>query len=65
MAEDLVLPYPNLELAQHFFVLSSPSLAHLHDNARKDLLKGIEADRTVFLCSSSYLVLTCSISEKR
>ncbi|KAJ3483192.1 hypothetical protein NLI96_g6483 [Meripilus lineatus] len=44
MAEDLVLPYPNLELAQHVFVLSSSSLAHLHANTSKELLKGIEAD---------------------
>ncbi|KAI0076430.1 PCI-domain-containing protein [Panus rudis PR-1116 ss-1] len=45
MSEDIVLPIPNLELAQHAFVLSSPKLKHLHENARKELLKGIEADQ--------------------
>ena len=45
MGDDVVLPIPNLSLAQDYFVLSSPSLAHLHENARKSLLEGIEADR--------------------
>ncbi|KAI0782254.1 PCI-domain-containing protein [Abortiporus biennis] len=45
MAEDIVYPYPNIELAQHYFVLSAPSLSHLHENARKELLKGIQADQ--------------------
>jgi 26S proteasome regulatory subunit N7 len=45
MADDVVLPIPNLELPQHFFTVSTPSLAHLHDGARQALLKGIEADR--------------------
>ena len=45
MADDAVLPIPNLALAQDYFVLSSPSLAHLHENARKSLLEGIQADR--------------------
>ena len=46
MADDAVLPIPNLALAQDYFVLSTPSLAHLHENARKSLLEGIQADRT-------------------
>ena len=46
MADDAVFPIPNLSLAQNYFVLSSPSLAHLHESARKSLLEGIEADRT-------------------
>ena len=53
MADDAVLPIPNLTLAQDYFVLSSPSLAHLHENARKSLLEGIQADRAhllVILC---------------
>ncbi|TCD65935.1 hypothetical protein EIP91_002003 [Steccherinum ochraceum] len=45
MSEDIVLPYPNLELAQYYFILSSPSLSHLHENARTELLKGIQADQ--------------------
>lgn len=46
MAEDTVLPIPNLVLAQEYFVLSTSSLAHLHNDARKSLLEGIQADRT-------------------
>jgi 26S proteasome subunit RPN7 len=48
MADD-VLPIPNLNLPQHFFTLSTPSLAHLHDNARQELLRGgaLSADQSV------------------
>ncbi|PIL28151.1 hypothetical protein GSI_09688 [Ganoderma sinense ZZ0214-1] len=49
MGEDLVLPIPNLALAQDYFVLSSPSLAHLHENTRKSLLGGIQADHQSLL----------------
>ena len=45
MSDDTVLPIPNLALAQNYFVLSTPSLEHLHGNARKELLEGIQADR--------------------
>ncbi|KAI0823540.1 PCI-domain-containing protein [Trametes gibbosa] len=45
MSEDTVLPIPNLSLAQNYFVLSTPSLNHLHQNARKELLAGIQADQ--------------------
>ena len=51
MADDAVLPIPNLALAQDYFVLSTPSLAHLHENARKSLLEGIQADRMFVLCN--------------
>ena len=44
MADDIVLPLPNLELPQHLFTLSNPSLSHLHENAAKHLLAGIEVD---------------------
>ncbi|TFK20856.1 hypothetical protein FA15DRAFT_707706 [Coprinopsis marcescibilis] len=44
MAEETVLPIPNLALPQNLFVLSTPSLGHLHDKARTDLLAGIRAD---------------------
>lgn len=46
MSEEIVLPIPNLKLAQNYFVLSSPHLSHLHEDARKVLLEGIKADRT-------------------
>ncbi|KAG9310573.1 26S proteasome subunit RPN7-domain-containing protein [Chiua virens] len=35
----------NLTLPQHVFVLLSPSLKHLHNKARNELLDGIKADR--------------------
>ncbi|KAJ7090188.1 26S proteasome subunit RPN7-domain-containing protein [Mycena belliarum] len=41
---DVVLPIPNLSLAQNLFTLSSPSLARLHNAARTALLEGIKAD---------------------
>jgi 26S proteasome regulatory subunit N7 len=44
MAEETVLPHPNLALPQHYFVLSKPSLSHLHSSARTSLLDGIKAD---------------------
>ena len=44
MAEEVVEPIPNLELAQQYFVLSSPSLKHLHATASEKLLNGIKAD---------------------
>ncbi|KAI0949819.1 hypothetical protein AcV7_008476 [Taiwanofungus camphoratus] len=45
MPDDVVLPIPNLALPQHLFVLAKPEFAHLHDNARKELLAGIQADQ--------------------
>jgi len=45
MSEDIVLPYPNLDLPQCAFILSQPSLPHLHEKARTDLLAGIQEDR--------------------
>ncbi|KIM37948.1 hypothetical protein M413DRAFT_20188 [Hebeloma cylindrosporum] len=45
MADEIVLPIPNLTIPQNLFVLSNPALKHLHDNARKDLLEGIKADQ--------------------
>jgi hypothetical protein len=46
MSDEAVLPIPNLSLSQHVFTLLSPSLKHLHDNARNTLLDGIKADST-------------------
>jgi len=45
MAEDIVLPIPNLELPQHHYTLLQHSFPQLHDGARDALLKGIEADQ--------------------
>ncbi|RDB28088.1 26S proteasome non-ATPase regulatory subunit 6 [Hypsizygus marmoreus] len=45
MADEVVLPIPNLNLPQHLFILSKPQHAHLHENARKELLEGIKADQ--------------------
>lgn len=45
MADDAVLPIPNLALPQHLFTLSQPGLAHLHANARTELTKAISADQ--------------------
>ena len=46
MSDDDVLPIPDLKLPQLYFILTKPSLSHLHDDARKDLLEGIKNDRT-------------------
>jgi 26S proteasome regulatory subunit N7 len=45
MADEIVLPIPNLAIPQNLFVLSNPLLTHLHSDARKELLEGIKADR--------------------
>lgn len=44
MAEEIVLPIPNLSLPQNLYVLSNPSLKHLHEKAKKELLEGIKTD---------------------
>jgi 26S proteasome regulatory subunit N7 len=44
MSEEPVLPIPNLNVPQCLFGLSNPSLKHLHDKARKELLEGVKAD---------------------
>jgi len=46
MADDTVLPIPDLKLPQLYFTLTKPSLSHLHGDARRDLLEGIKTDRT-------------------
>jgi 26S proteasome regulatory subunit N7 len=46
MADETVLPIPNLSLSQHFFTLITPALKSLQENARKALLEGIKADST-------------------
>ncbi|KAG0701692.1 26S proteasome subunit RPN7-domain-containing protein [Suillus ampliporus] len=44
MAEEII-PIPNLSLPQHLFTLSTSNFQKLHDNARKELLEGIKADK--------------------
>ena len=57
MADDIVLPIPNLTLPQNLFTLSTPSLAHLHENARTELLQGIQTDRQLSsFCFMSNLI---------
>jgi len=45
MADEVVLPIPNLRMPQCLFILSNPLLTHLHADARKELLEGIKADQ--------------------
>ncbi|KAI5997500.1 26S proteasome subunit RPN7-domain-containing protein [Pisolithus albus] len=56
MADDRILPIPNISLPQHLFTLVNPSLSHLHDVAWKSLLEGIEADNM----APYYRVITSS-----
>ncbi|EJD02499.1 proteasome 26S subunit [Fomitiporia mediterranea MF3/22] len=44
MAEEVILPIPNLELPQAHFTLNQSQLGHLHQDALKVLLQGIEKD---------------------
>ncbi|KAF9267625.1 PCI-domain-containing protein [Marasmius fiardii PR-910] len=44
MADDIVLPIPNLSVAQNIFILSTPSLSRLHDEAREKALKAIKEE---------------------
>ncbi|KAF8644775.1 hypothetical protein AX16_008281 [Volvariella volvacea WC 439] len=45
MADDLVLPIPNLNLPQQLFLLSNVRFQHLHQNATAQLLEGIKTDK--------------------
>ncbi|KAI5989489.1 26S proteasome subunit RPN7-domain-containing protein [Pisolithus albus] len=56
MADDRILPIPNISLPQHLFTLVNPSLSHLHDVAWKSLLEGIKADNM----APYYRVITSS-----
>ncbi|KAG8874172.1 hypothetical protein FRB97_006100 [Tulasnella sp. 331] len=42
--DDVPVPIPNLKAPQYFFVLSDSKLSHLHDEARKGLVKLIQDD---------------------
>ena len=44
MSDEVVLPIPNLELPQAHFVLTQENLGHLHQDALKTLMAGIEKD---------------------
>jgi 26S proteasome regulatory subunit N7 len=57
MADETVLPIPNLSLAQHFFTLITPSLKNLQENARNALLEGITADRTSICYEASPVIV--------
>ncbi|KAG6831476.1 hypothetical protein H0H92_010385 [Tricholoma furcatifolium] len=57
MADEVVLAIPNLILSQHLFTLTQPSLTHLHDNARTELLNGIKAESM-----APYYKIICSTS---
>ncbi|KAI0064502.1 PCI-domain-containing protein [Artomyces pyxidatus] len=68
MAEDKVLPYPNLILPQEHFTLLQPALSHLHEHSRHALLAGIEADQMApyyrLVAAASALPLDQSLLEK-
>ncbi|KAH9484646.1 26S proteasome non-ATPase regulatory subunit 6 [Psilocybe cubensis] len=69
MADEVVLPIPNLELPEKLFILSNPALKHLHDEARRVLLEGLKADqmgpyyRTLTSSPSSPLPLDAALLE--
>lgn len=44
MADDIILPIPNLDAPQHHFTLTQPSLTHLHSGALQSLFECIEKD---------------------
>lgn len=55
MADDIVLPIPNLALPQFHFTLTQSNLTHLHSNARQELIAGIEKDGMYRLSYSFHL----------
>ena len=60
MSEEIVLPIPNLELPQTHFVLTQENLAHLHHDALKTLMAGIEKDgEQVYLFQPQQLSSPC------
>ena len=56
MADEVVLPIPNLRMPQCLFILSNAQLNHLHSDARKELLEGIKADRQSILYDNEEIV---------
>lgn len=44
MAEEVIEPIPNLSLSSKRWTLKQPKLSELHEQARQELLQGIEAD---------------------
>jgi 26S proteasome regulatory subunit N7 len=69
MADDIVLPIPNLKLPQQLFLLSKQQLSHLHNDARNVLLDGIKADQMapyykMIAAASSGLPLDQSLLEE-
>ncbi|KAH8116757.1 proteasome 26S subunit [Phellopilus nigrolimitatus] len=45
MAEDAVLPIPNLDLPQYHFTLTQPAVGHMHQEVLTNLVEGIEKDQ--------------------
>ncbi|KIY68741.1 PCI-domain-containing protein [Cylindrobasidium torrendii FP15055 ss-10] len=57
MSEEVVLPIPNLSVPQYVFILSSPSLSHLHAESQKELIEAITKDEmTPYYTSISALL---------
>lgn len=46
MAEEVIEPIPNLSLSSKRWTLKQPKLSGLHEQARQELLRDIEADGT-------------------
>lgn len=44
MADEVISPYPNLDVAELSYRLLTPSLSHLHGEAQASLLEAIKAD---------------------
>ncbi|KAF9039657.1 proteasome 26S subunit [Hymenopellis radicata] len=44
MSDEVVLPIPNLAVPQHLFILTSPSLSHLHEHSKHELIESITTD---------------------
>lgn len=60
MADEIVLPIPNLTVPQKVFVLSNPKLHLLHGNARKELLEAIKADGVYTFQSKQLCLIVCN-----
>lgn len=45
MSDETVLPIPNIKLQQHLFAIANPKVdPQAKEEAKKELLKGVEAD---------------------
>lgn len=68
MAEEIVLPIPNLTLPQEHYVLLQPPLSNLHEQSRRTLLEGIQADQMApyyrLVAAANALLLDQSLLDK-